>query len=84
LEVQGGQPCDRNGGSLPLVALERQHFDPLNATEKDDKMFRKAKGLMALFGLKETDKLNVREKEIQEALKLWAEYKDSPFDELEP
>lgn len=47
-------------------------------------MFRKATGLMALFGLKETDKLNAREKEIQEALKLWAEYKDSPFDELEP
>jgi hypothetical protein len=51
--------------------LNANTFDPLNATEEDDEMFRKATGLMALFGLKETDKLNAREKEIQVALKLW-------------
>ena len=35
--------------------LNASSFDPLSATEEDDEMFRKAKSLLAIFGLKEGD-----------------------------
>eukprot|EP00536_Pseudo-nitzschia_multiseries_P019111 jgi/Psemu1/58958/gm1.58958_g len=63
--------------------LNANSFDPLTATDEDDAMFRKAKDLLASFGLREGDKFDSRNKEMKDALKLWAKHKDTPFDELE-
>jgi hypothetical protein len=64
--------------------LNANTFDPLTATNEDDEMFRKAKDMLALFGLKEGDKFDSCNKQMKEALKLWAKHKDTPFDQLEP
>ena len=64
--------------------LNANTFDPLTATNEDDEMFRKAKDMLALFGLKEGDKFDSRNKQMKAALKLWAKHKDTPFDQLEP
>jgi hypothetical protein len=64
--------------------LNAKSFDPLVASKEDDIMFRKTKNLLSLFGLKEGDKFNSRNKEVKEALKLWAKHKDAPLDKLEP
>jgi len=64
--------------------LNANSFDPLCATDEDDAMFRRTKELLALFGLREGDNLNSRNKEMKEALKLWAKHKDTPVDELDP
>jgi hypothetical protein len=69
--------------ALKWWRLNAGSFDPLNATEEDDEMFRRAKGLLALFGLKEGDELDSRNKEMQEALKFWAQHKNSSWDELD-
>lgn len=64
--------------------LNSNSFDPLVATKEDDIMFRKTKNLLALFGLKEGEKFNSRNKEVKEALKIWARHKDTPMDKLKP
>ena len=80
---------DDNRGKEAEDALKwwRMHastYDPLTASAEDEAMFRRAKGLLALFGLKEGDPVDARNKEMTEALDLWARYKDSPVDELDP
>ena len=64
--------------------LNASTFDPSTATDEDDEMFRKAKDMLALFGLKEGDRFDKRNKEMKEALKIWAKYKDTPDDKLDP
>lgn len=64
--------------------LNANSFDPLTATNEDDIMFRKTKNLLASFGLKEGDKFDSRNKEVKEALKVWAKHKDASLDELDP
>eukprot|EP00980_Cylindrotheca_fusiformis_P013283 scaffold3375_cov153-Cylindrotheca_fusiformis.AAC.8 len=58
-------------------------YDPLTATDEEADMFLKCKRLMAMFGLKEGDSLDKRNKEMQEALALWAKYKDTPLSDLD-
>ena len=59
-------------------------YDPRTATAEEEAMFNKAKEMLSVFGLQEADPWDKRNKEMQNALALWAKYKDTPLDQLEP
>ncbi|KAL3919509.1 MAG: hypothetical protein SGILL_003721, partial [Bacillariaceae sp.] len=64
--------------------LNAATFNPFEAADEEDETFRRAKGVLATFGLKAGDKMDARNKYMQEALLLWAEHKnDESWDDLE-
>ena len=58
-------------------------YNPLTATDEEEAMFLKAKKFLAIFGLKESDPWDKRNKEMQDALAQWSRYKDTPIDQVD-
>jgi len=68
--------------TLSWWKLHARNYDPLTATDEETDKFMESKRLLAILGWKEDDVWDERNKEMEETLALWKNYKDKPFQDL--